>query len=409
MVEELELQALKKTDIGDYPSDWKIIPIKGITDLMTNGFVGSVKSHYAENDDESVLYIQGYNVEENSFNFNGIKRVTKEFHRSHLKSELKEGDLLTIQTGDIGITTVVPKELAGSNCHALIITRLKKGVADPRFYSYYFNSFNGRNRLKEIETGSTMKHINVGHMIELLIPYPKKEEQNAVATVLYDTDKLIVQLDGLIKKKKAIRQGALQRFLKPKEGWDIKSLGEIGECIIGLTYNPRNIKKEGRLVLRSSNIQQNKLVFDDNVFVDVDVPNKLITRKGDILICVRNGSRSLIGKCAYIEGKGIGETFGAFMSVYRSSFNEFVYYVFQSNYILRQIEETIGATINQITNKDLKSFKIPFPDECERQRISSILQEMDQEIELLEKKLAKYILIKQGLIQVLLTGKVRLI
>lgn len=212
----------KLTEVGVIPSDWKTKPISEITALMTNGFVGTIKSHYTDYEN-GILYIQGYNVEENAFNFNGIKRVSHEFHKQHLKSCLQEGDLLTVQTGDIGVTTVVPKELAGANCHALIITRFKKNAADSRFYSHYFNFSEGRKRLKEIETGSTMKHINVGDMFQMVIPYPPKTEQTAIATALNDTDQLITQLEQLIAKKRNIKQGAMQALLKPKAGWEEKN------------------------------------------------------------------------------------------------------------------------------------------------------------------------------------------
>ena len=78
--------------------------------------------------------------------------------------------------------------------------------------------------------------------------------------------------------------------------WDVVPMGQVSECLIGLTYSPFDVCDFGTLVLRSSNIQNGKLAFDDNVFVDMDVPTRAITRKNDILICVRNGSRQLIGK-----------------------------------------------------------------------------------------------------------------
>ena len=80
------------------------------------------------------------------------------------------------------------------------------------------------------------------------------------------------------------------------EDWDCVELGDIGECIIGLTYKPSDVKKYGRLVLRSSNINDNRLVYTDNVYVDAHIEDKLIVKENDILICVRNGSRELIGK-----------------------------------------------------------------------------------------------------------------
>jgi type I restriction enzyme S subunit len=84
------------------------------------------------------------------------------------------------------------------------------------------------------------------------------------------------------------------------QDWTVKSLREIGESLIGLTYKPTDIRTDGILVLRSSNIHEGSLRFDDNVFVDAEVPDRIMVRNGDILICVRNGSRDLIGKCAKI-------------------------------------------------------------------------------------------------------------
>jgi type I restriction enzyme, S subunit len=223
LITRLEKLIAKKRDIKQGAmqellkpkDDWEVIPIKELISLMTNGFVGVVKSHYTDFEN-GVLYIQGYNVEENSFNFNGIKRVTFDFHQQHLKSSLQEGDLLTIQTGDIGVTTVVPKILEGSNCHALIITRFKKGKVEPKFYSYYFNFSQGRNRLKEIETGSTMKHINVGDMIQMLIPYPNKTEQTRIAQILSDMDAEIEALEKKLAKYKMLKQGMMQNLLTGK-------------------------------------------------------------------------------------------------------------------------------------------------------------------------------------------------
>ncbi|MDD2307806.1 MAG: restriction endonuclease subunit S [Prolixibacteraceae bacterium] len=405
----MELRAgYKITDIGILPIDWELKKLSELTSLITNGFVGTVKSQYTESDD-GVTYIQGYNVEENSFNYRGIKKVTSEFHKLHLKSCLQEGDLLTIQTGDVGLTTIVPKELVGANCHALIISRFKKEKSNPKYFSLYLNSNEGRARLKEIEIGTTMKHINVGDMIHFLVPVPTKAEQTAIATALSDTDALISSLEKLIAKKRNIKQGAIQKLLQPKVGWEVKELGEIGECIIGLTYKPENIKESGTLVLRSSNVQGNTLKYEDNVYVNSEIPKKLINKENDILICVRNGSRDLIGKCALLTGRAIGETFGAFMSVFRSPFNEFVFILFQSEIIKKQIDEHLGATINQITNKSLNSFEIPFPPIEEQTRIATILSDMDAEINALETKLEKYKMLKLGMMQNLLTGKIRLV
>jgi len=126
------------------------------------------------------------------------------------------------------------------------------------------------------------------------------------------------------------------------------------------------------------------------------------------LICVRNGSRQLIGKNAIINKDSEGLTFGAFMSVYRTKFYKYIFHAFQSNGIKRQIHENIGATINQITNNNLNSFQISLPPLPEQKAIAQILSDMDAEIAALEKKRDKYKAIKQGMMQELLTGKTRL-
>jgi len=193
------------------------------------------------------------------------------------------------------------------------------------------------------------------------------------------------------------------------EEWSIKNLGALGEPLIGLTYKPSNVKSDGLLVLRSSNIVDGTLRFDDNVFVDMEVPNRIIARKGDILICVRNGSRDLIGKCAKIDDRAQGMTFGAFMAVFRTPFHDFVYYQFQSEVIQRQIHAHLGATINQITNKSLRSFRVPFPeDDAEQRAIAAALCDVDALLFAMEKLIAKKRDLKQAAMQQFLTGQTRL-
>jgi type I restriction enzyme S subunit len=188
--------------------------------------------------------------------------------------------------------------------------------------------------------------------------------------------------------------------------WEVKGLGDIGESIIGLTYSPKDVKEYGTLVLRSSNIQNNKLAFDNNVYVEMELPNRVIVKEHDILICVRNGSKHLIGKCALIDKKTEGKAFGAFMSIYRSEFSRFVFHQFQANIIQRQINETMGATINQLTNKDLASFKIPLPPSlAEQTAIATALSDADGLITGLEKLIAKKRNVKQGAMQQLLQPK----
>lgn len=139
------------------------------------------------------------------------------------------------------------------------------------------------------------------------------------------------------------------------------------------------------------------------------LPDRVITREGDLLVCVRNGSRSLIGKAALIDSEAAGSAFGAFMSVLRSNDGPFLRQVFDTALLKRQIEQGMGATINQITNRDMDALLVPWPSSAEERRlIGSVLVEADAMIDSLEQLLTKKRQIKQGAMQELLTGKRRL-
>ncbi|MCP5018121.1 MAG: restriction endonuclease subunit S [Ketobacter sp.] len=205
----------KQSELGEIPEDWLILPMSNLTTLMTNGFVGTAKLHYTDGKD-GVTYIQGYNVEENNFNFHGIKKVTPEFHKKNSKSCLKTGDVLMVQTGDVGLVTIVPPELEGANCHALIINRFKSDY-EPKFFAYLLNSTQGRQRLRELETGTTMKHINVGDLLYFEVPFPEsKQEQAAIAAILSDMDSEIQALQLRLTKTRQIKQGMMQELLTGK-------------------------------------------------------------------------------------------------------------------------------------------------------------------------------------------------
>lgn len=181
--------------------------------------------------------------------------------------------------------------------------------------------------------------------------------------------------------------------------WEIKRLKYLGEAIIGLTYSPDEVvdEIEGTLVLRSSNVQQSRLSFDDNVYVNKSIPEKLRTKKGDILICARNGSRALIGKNAQIDESSVGLSFGAFMSIFRSKYNNYLSKVFNSALFEYQSGSFLTATINQLTTGNLNSFEIPLPTESERElianfldhetaKIDKLIEQQQQLIQLLKEK-----------------------
>lgn len=161
--------------------------------------------------------------------------------------------------------------------------------------------------------------------------------------------------------------------------WEVMSIKYTGIFENGLTYSPADTAKEGTLVLRSSNIQDFHLSFKDNVFVK-KVSSKLLVRKGDIIICSRNGSASLVGKCALVESD-IEASFGAFMMRYRPVINpKYAYYLFQGSigYYKGLFSTT---TINQLTKSVLNDIKVAIPNLEEQVVIGSYLDAATSKID----------------------------
>lgn len=167
------------------------------------------------------------------------------------------------------------------------------------------------------------------------------------------------------------------------DDWEVRRLKGLGEQTIGLTYSPQDITdNSGTLVLRSSNIQNGKLVLDrdDNVYVSIDVENKIL-KDEDILICSRNGSRNLVGKTAFVITYGEKLSYGAFTTIFRSKYNKFLFYVFNAGVFEYHLASYNTSTINQLTTSMLNEIRVPFPPVKTQQKIADYLDEKCGEID----------------------------
>ena len=167
--------------------------------------------------------------------------------------------------------------------------------------------------------------------------------------------------------------------------WTEIKLKHLGSAKIGLTYSPADVVDEGvgTLVLRSSNVQNGRISLDDNVYVKAEIPPALRTQVGDILICSRNGSRALIGKNALLGPESEGMSYGAFMTVFRSRLNKFLFWVFNSQLFESQSASFLTSTINQLTVGNLNSFDILLPPEDEQRAIARFLDRETAKIDAL--------------------------
>jgi type I restriction enzyme S subunit len=404
----------KQTEVGMIPEDWDARTIGNDIDLLTGFPFPSIGYSKA-----GIRLLRGSNVKRGQTDWeDDITQYWPAVTQDIARYSLKEGDLVIAMDGSL-----VGRSFAQLKAHdlpSLLLQRVAR-IRSTKLDVTYLTAFVGSDRFVKyadsVKTVTAIPHISPADIRNFTIPVPPTmEEQRAIAGVLSDVDALIASLDKVISKKRDIKTAAMQQLLTGKTRlpgfrgkWQETTLGEIGECVIGLTYKPENVVEHGLLVFRSSNVHDGRLAFEDKVHVNLVVQDKLITREGDILICVRNGSRALIGKCAMIDERGAGNTFGAFMSVYRTKYSSFIFHAFQSYDIQRQIRENIGATINQITNKDMKALRLKLPPEFEQKAITAFLSDMDEEIIALEKRRDKTRALKQGMMQNLLAGKTRLI
>ena len=277
--------------------------------------------------------------------------------------------------------------------------------------------------------GTTHKRIARGALGKIPVAIPSSvEEQRLIAEALSDADALIESLYQLITKKRQIKQGAMQELLTGKrrlpgfdEKWVVKRLGDVGKCLRGVTYNgdndlwPHDTSYTKRL-LRSNNVQNSTVVIDDIQFVNLNrvAPQQLL-KQNDILICMANGSKALVGKAGLFNvADGHEYTFGAFMGCFRTestaSNPAFVFYLFQTARYRDYINNLLaGSSINNLSPGSIESLEFHLPQMTEQTTIATILSDMDTELAALESRLAKARQIKQGMMQELLTGRIRLL
>lgn len=420
-----ETRKYKQTELGLLPEDWEVVKLGEIFRFISNNTFsrdflcedGEIKNiHYG---DVLIKYGSTLDVSQSD-----IPAINTEILPSYQpKCFAEDGDIIIADTAEDETVCKATElwNIGGKQVVAGLHTmwcRPAQNTFAIRFLGYFMNTSLYHNQVLPLIQGIKVSSVSKSAIQGTWLCIPPIEEQRRIASALTSIDNLIDSLDRLIAKKRDIKQGAMQQLLSGKkrlkgftEPWVEKKLGDVVTNSIGLTYSPNNVKKYGTLVLRSSNIKNGKLIFEDNVFVEMSIPERAKVHTNDLLVCVRNGSKALIGKSAVITEDAEGMAFGAFMTILRANGIEqiFLNYYWQTDFIQKQVRDNMGATINQITNADISDFDIYVPSSLpEQQAIASILTSMDNELSALEAKRKKYEQIKQGMMQQLLTGKIRL-
>jgi type I restriction enzyme S subunit len=337
------------------------------------------------------------------FDFAYNKSATKEY---------PEG-FLTLYTGD---------KLAAVPNSIFTCFRVKGTSSYPKYLNYLFSgNLHGKWLRNFIQVGARANgalSINDGDLLALPVPLPSGQsslkEQLKIADCLSSLDELIAaqarKVDALKTHKKGLmqqlfpREGETQPRLRFPEfrdagGWEETRLGKLGKLVSGLTYSPDDVRQSGLLVLRSSNVQNSEIALDDCVYVDPSIKGANLSQPEDILICVRNGSKALIGKCALIPQGMPLCTHGAFMTVFRADTPSFVFQLFQSDRYQKQVAGDLGATINSINGSQFLKYEFMVPKPAEQKRIADFLVSLDAVITAANQELEALKTHKKGLMQ----------
>ena len=189
------------------------------------------------------------------------------------------------------------------------------------------------------------------------------------------------------------------RFKGFSDAWEQRKLTEFVEFFSGLTYTPNDVQENGTLVLRSSNVSNGEVVDADNIYVNPQVVNSENVKVGDIVVVVRNGSRSLIGKHAQIKAFMPNTVIGAFMTGIRSECPEFTNALLNTSRFEEEIAMNMGATINQITGYMFSKMEFKVPRLDEQKKIGEYFEKLDNLITLHQRKFEKLTNVKKSMLE----------
>lgn len=398
-------EGYKNTKIGVIPKDWKVVHLNKVATIVGGSTPSSFNKSYWNG---NINWFTPTEVGESKYVYKSIRKITQLGYENCSAKILPVGTIILTTRAVIGDLSILKvKACTNQGFQSFITNRLINNE-----YLYYRLAVL-KNILLLNASGSTFLEISLNKLRNIKIPLPPLSEQNAIATALSDADALISATEKLIAKKKAIKQGAMQELLKPQEGWEEKTLEEDFDIIKGQGLSKSKLDEHGKLecILYGELFTTYKELIRE-VNSKTNSEEGIMSKFGDILF---PGSTTTVGidlaKCSTILANNV--MIGGDIIVLRKKQKhinpEFIVYYLNIKCKYKIAAKTKGVTIYHLHGKDLSDIKISYPDYQEQTRIATILSDMDAEISLLEQKLEKQKQIKQGMMQNLLTGKIRLL
>lgn len=225
-----------KLRFSEFKDEWIELSLKEYYSKIRNGFVGIATPFYVEN---GIKYLQGKNIKDGKIDPKGLIYISEDFHHKKNNSQLKQNDILMVQSGHVGECAVVTQDYENANCHALIILSPDHNEkVNSHFVVYYFYSHYGKKRISEIKTGNTIEHVLASEIKEVTLNFPTPKEQTKIAEFLSAVDDKISQLSRQLELLNQYKKGVMQKIFsqeirfKNDNGedfgeWDYLQLDEV--------------------------------------------------------------------------------------------------------------------------------------------------------------------------------------
>jgi type I restriction enzyme S subunit len=406
----------KNTEIGIIPNDWQLSKLGDIADVKTGPFGSTLHEKDYVEDGTPIITVE--HLGERGVVHDDLPMVS-DFDRKRLTSySLQRNDMVFSRVGSVDRNSMISELESGWLFSGrLLRIRFNQKNINPSYVSYYFHQESTKQRVRTVAVGQTMASLNTLILKGIAVVFPPTlHEQTAIATALSDADALITSLEKLITKKRNIKRGATLQLLTGKKQlpgfsgkWEEKKLGEIVDKFVnGGTPSTSNEEYwKGHIPWITGADILNQKVAEIRRFITNDAVKNSATNvieKGNLLLVSRTG----VGKLSIAPiDVAISQDFtGVFVKKDQIS-AEYLYRYLDFNSLILQSQNQ-GTSIKGITRETLASISINLPPIEQQTAIAQVLNDMDAEIESLERKLEKYKLLKQGMMQELLTGKIRL-
>jgi type I restriction enzyme S subunit len=398
---ELTNQKYRVSEVGMIPYEWDVKELGDIAYVIGGGTPSTFNVDYWNGD---INWFTPTEIGLKKYSYESIRKITKKGLENSSARLLPVGSILLTSRAGIGDVSILMKEACTNQGFQSLVA--KEGINSE--FLYYIVSTLKQLLLKNA-SGSTFLEISPRKVKAILVAFPPTLiEQTAIATALSDTDVLIEGLEKLIAKKQNIKQGTMQELLSGKkrlngynEKWEEKRLGRLVKFQVGFPFSANyfNQKEEGIRLVKNRDLKSDDQVF----YFDAEYPKEYLVHNGDILVGM-DGDFLL---CNWSKGEALlNQRVGRIVKL--NDINLTFLYFYLQKYLTEIQEKTASTTVKHLSHSIIENIVLPLPCVEEQKDISDILSNMTIEIEKINQHLHKYKMIKQGMMQELLTGKIRL-